>query len=610
MKNGDEAGVDCGGLFCPPCYNNGAATVQRSYLHFRFGDVDPTDQYGWSDYNIAVDTAGERVIIGTGNAPKKVFVAGTDGTDLRELFDYEEWRTGCPCRAPFVHITAGGDKVLWTDGLGEIWVANFDGSGQYLVADTIPNANELFNDFDLRTSTTPKFTHAGDHIIFSNDFGGQDNIGLYMVPTEGGRPEKFVSAEDIGGDDPNIFGGGNFTGLSISAENDILFASTLGSNANETQVFLYNKEGGRELIFDDGPRQGFNQSLFISRDGRKVLVNENTPNKGTIKILDRPTNQIELLDMWDGTRWSLTLSANDDAGLILANNYCCGGSQSDVLINPQRIFHYPLYQRETPNKFQDATNMQLIPNGKKIVFNTGSELWITELSPEEPPAEFPYLFDFTLQPNWVAASPVTSSTFRFNVQNGTIDPVDEVSFVELDAFNLPYNRLLAVGAPDQSILANDGSSFGDELAGDNIHTHDEIVYRSLGPNFPPPDTLTVRLHIWSKDRIASYDIYPFFVTDEPLTPTSDLKQMGYHFSLRPNVGEEMIFLHTETTTPGNLTYQIVSSAGKPLGPLVSKYLPPGVSDLTVNTSQYPAGMYFLMLRVKGKRTALPFIKMK
>ena len=599
IKNGDEAGIDCGGLYCPPCFNNGAPTLQRKFTHHKFATLE-----GLTINEMAVDTSGEHMIVSSSD--KKVFVLKTDGSLVSQIFDYDDWRSGCPCRAPFVDISANGEKVLWTDGQGELWVANFDGSGKGHIVDTIPNAVPGFADLDYFSSMPPRFTHDAEKIIFSLDNGGLHNIGLYSVNTGGGNPAKFVSVEDIGGDDPILYGGNNFTSVNISAENDIVFASSIKTGFQQMQVFIYDKNDNLELLYPNGPFHDSHTGVRISRNGEYVLINDARVIPGTVIKLNRLTNEIRTIDPpgWSGLQASITISSNDDASLLLLNNYSFGTDQSDILVNQDGMVIYPLHQSEINNKFTNARNMLMPANGQKLYFTVNDEIWLTELNPETIDEDFPQMLSYSISPNWVAKNPVTSTTIQSSAQEGALELVTQMTIVDFDEANQPYDRVATPGAGFTTTLYNDGLTNGD-LSVDDMYTNNNIQYRSrIDDHFP--DTLTLRFHVWGTDRISSYDIYPFFVLEDALTSTSNLSILQ-QFQLRPNLSNDQINLNFEVAAPTNISYTIVDVLGQTIQKSSSERIA-GSQSIAIDISAFQEGTYFLIIDAEGKLYAQPFMK--
>ena len=83
---------------------------------------------------VKISGDGTKIVFATGGPAVKVYTIDSDGTDLAEVYDFQ--RTG---NGPMVDISVNGDKVIWCDGEGEIYIANSDGSNRLELATLLPN---------------------------------------------------------------------------------------------------------------------------------------------------------------------------------------------------------------------------------------------------------------------------------------------------------------------------------------------------------------------------------------------------------------------------------------------------------------------------------------
>ena len=62
--------------------------------------------------------------------------------------------------APLIDISPDGEKILWCDRYGEIFVANSDGSNIREIATILPNPNPIWEDIEPEIYLPPRFTSA------------------------------------------------------------------------------------------------------------------------------------------------------------------------------------------------------------------------------------------------------------------------------------------------------------------------------------------------------------------------------------------------------------------------------------------------------------------
>ena len=75
---------------------------------------------GISSMKISGD--GSVIVFGTSGAQVKVYVIGSNGSNLTEIFDYE--RTGS---GPWVDISGDGNTIIWGDGYEGIYISDNGG---------------------------------------------------------------------------------------------------------------------------------------------------------------------------------------------------------------------------------------------------------------------------------------------------------------------------------------------------------------------------------------------------------------------------------------------------------------------------------------------------
>ncbi len=99
-----------------------------------------------TDYFIAdmkMSADGSKIVFTTGGPQLKVFTMNSNGTGLIQVYDFQTTGT-----APFIDISSDGEKVIWCDRFGEIFVANSDGTARYEIATLLPNPDATRADLE------------------------------------------------------------------------------------------------------------------------------------------------------------------------------------------------------------------------------------------------------------------------------------------------------------------------------------------------------------------------------------------------------------------------------------------------------------------------------
>ncbi|MFT4641680.1 MAG: hypothetical protein ACI8T1_005023 [Verrucomicrobiales bacterium] len=207
-----------------------------------------------------------------------------DGTDLREIFRYADFRGSCPCISPYVDITRDGSKVLWTDRIGQIFVANSDGTDRIEVAVSFPTpAGSQNPTIGPNIPASPKFTADGSKIFFPNLVPGASRgdgmawgaiAGVWSVNVDGSNQTQVFSYIDMAS---AVFGttgaeynpGSAFGGFGINANGFHMVMTTTTESggvdtwANGTFRYLHNSQiltSAQVVITRDGSRIAYNDS--------------------------------------------------------------------------------------------------------------------------------------------------------------------------------------------------------------------------------------------------------------------------------------------------------------------------------------------------------------
>ncbi len=134
---------------------------------------------------------------------------------------------------PSVDISAGGEKVIWCDGAGEIFIANFDGSDRLELATLLPNPNPDFADLEPIIRLPPRITSGGEQVFFIHADYDPRGAGVWRVDADDSGLTQIFNYNDMA---EELFGtdtvGYNFNtafanGFDISADGSrMIFGTT------------------------------------------------------------------------------------------------------------------------------------------------------------------------------------------------------------------------------------------------------------------------------------------------------------------------------------------------------------------------------------------------
>jgi type IX secretion system substrate protein len=572
-------------------------------------------------------------IIFTGNF-KMVYTMKADGSDLKQVFDYATFRGGCPCIDVHIDISGDGSTILWTDGINEIFTADFNGSNVNEIATLIPR-EAPFADAEPDIRVPPRLTYDGLRVFFFNVAGGRDFAGLYKINTDGSGLTKLFSYTEMS---QNVFGGdgtefnpntafSNYLDISNDGTRGIFATHNIDIGTGHTIVF---NNSTVSLLRNYGPLHankptGIGQ-FSISRDGRKVAIpfRDGSSWIEKIHVMDfNGDNQIELPYIFST---SGTFQLDSTGSNMLATYHLpeYGGSSafpiSIVNIDSIRILDLTLMEGNPFLTFRGARSPVLNYNAKTVFFVNGAvrgdslqQIWELDINPDTL-INHPTILDVYFSPNYVLFDASNFSTFTALVTPG----IGNILFVNWDTFmdgSYVFRGLRTFGTSEN--LVDDGT-FGDIVVGDGIYTRTE-VYRDL---LEPPAILTVRIHADAGKYITAVDASPFFVWDSAATSVEEDENQNL-----PTKFE----LHSNSPNPFNPTttikYSIPSSVipnsvrdqrnkipaqgrndniqvqlkvydilGREVYTLANKKQPQGSYEIEFDASDLTSGIYYYRLR--------------
>ncbi|MCK5457170.1 MAG: hypothetical protein KAI45_08590, partial [Melioribacteraceae bacterium] len=117
--------------------------------------------YFINDMKMSAD--GSKIVFATGGPQVKIFTMNINGTGLIQVYDLQT--TGF---APFIDISPDGEKVIWCDRYGEIYIANTDGTARIELATLLPNPDPTRAELEPVIPLPPRITADGGTIFFMN----------------------------------------------------------------------------------------------------------------------------------------------------------------------------------------------------------------------------------------------------------------------------------------------------------------------------------------------------------------------------------------------------------------------------------------------------------
>jgi len=552
-------------------------------------------------------------VIFTGNF-KMVYTMNADGSELRQVFDYETFRGGCPCINVFIDISGDGSTIMWTDGINEIFTANFDGSNMKEIATLIPR-DPPFADAEPDIRVPPRLTYDGSKVFFFSVVGGQDVAGLYSIGSDGSGLTQLFSYTEMS---QNVFGGdgtefnpntafSNYLDTSDDGSRGVFATHNIDIGTGHTVVF---NNSTLRLLRNYGPLHankptGIGQ-FSISRDGNRIAIpfRDGSSWIEKIHVMDfNGDNQIELPFIFST---SGTFQLDSTGSNMLATYHLpeFGGSSafpiSIINIDSIRILDLTLLEGIPNFVFRGARSPVLNYNAKTVFFINGvvhgdslEQMWKLDINPDTL-INHPTISDIYFSPNYVLFDASNHSTFTASVTPGS----GNILYVNWDTFvdgSYVFRGARTFGTSEN--LVDDGT-FGDVVVGDGIYTRNE-VYRDL---LEPPATLTIRLHADAGKYITSVDAIPFFVLDSVATSIDDDKNQilpdKYElFSNYPNPFNPTTIIKYSMPNSNFVKLKIYDMLGRKIQTLVNKFQKANTYSIDFDASNLSNGIYFYSLQV-------------
>jgi hypothetical protein len=484
------------------------ATIIRTIVYRQISNIQSGESPGFiSALKISGD--GSRIIF-TGDQPGKIFTIKSDGSDLIQVFDYasislDRWWQ------PHIDISYDGWKIIWTDGVGEIFIADYDGTDLKRIATTFPG--EYGGTEGPNFPLTPRITADGTRVFFIHRGGGPDIAGGYIIEADGtGQSQLFsyrqMSQQLFGQSGSEINGFWAFVNeFDISSNGSYMVFGTINFGApGHTITFV--SSGLQLKKATDFTHQSNTYAIspaddkictaqLVSGEGRTALVSMNYDGSNLIEIGK---------NIGDGYVYNMTANSLQvlAGGMSLFNTD--GSGQLDLVVSPLT------YSGGLEDPFYRAgigLTQSISADGRKLSFKTEpynlpQRIWVADINPN-PTDDVPSISDVNFTPNWVLTDGTSSSTFSAYVSGGP----EGVSYVSFDCFRDGVYKPGYV----RDFLYDDGTH-GDATAGDGMYTNNYVTRYLAPPDPVNPFIIRITAISGNGKKITAVDVAPFFVLDQ------------------------------------------------------------------------------------------------
>lgn len=493
-------------------FSSGIASIQRFLVYRQIAESPVAIQ------RLKMSADGSRIIFASGN-PKAIYTVKTDGTELTEVFDYADFRSGCPCITPFIDISADGSTIIWTDSTGEIFVADGTGGGRLRIATEIPRP--LYSDTespDIRL--TPRITANGGQIYFVHSGSTADNAGGYVINANGTGLAKlfdYLGMAQLFNSDPELYNRNTvfYSNLDIDATGSRM---VFGTRSFQAAGNIVTFAGGLTRVTEftnESSIENTNQ-IMLTPDGETIVAYKPDPLSAISLDFDGGNEQVILSDVnSNGVFFS---RASDDGKQILAS--ARDADQPVTLVNTDASGRLDLVLLSTcpPDPFRRAgigPTSSLSGDARRFAFKTepfqaAQQIWIADINPTVI-GDAPAFAGITFDPSFLVSGVFDTSTFTADTVAGS-SGIDRVCG---DAYENGEHRpltLSSAGSAVSVVLFDDGTN-GDLVAGDGRYTNDAVQDSSSAPLDTP---LTIRFSAiaGSESEVTAVDSWRFEILSQ------------------------------------------------------------------------------------------------
>ena len=562
---------------------------------------------------------GSTIVYATAGPFVKVFTVGTDGTGLTEVYDFQTTGTG-----PMIDISGDGEKVIWTDGVGEIFIANRDGSGLDELATLIPNPDTNYADLEPIIPLPPRITADGSQVFFINMDRDPRASGVWKVNSDNSSLAQEFNylklASDVFGRDGSEYSFNvAFTdGFDISADGSRMIFGTRIFKLEEGDldrghaIFAIGSE-----FYDLGEFALGNQPFATDADGENCIMyrRELNPDLQYDEInvyyvplgTGDPVKVIGGLDIF-GTSAFTQMSADGARAITMAAN----GRMPITFTHRPSAYSFDLVSVDhlsIPSlgfRLSESSLPSINGNGDRFCFLANSvppQIWMGSIN-DDGAASLPKINGVLFEPNYVlkdASSPATISAHVSDSEH----PISRVTFESFQDGFLHF-RALRSEHPNSGILVDDGTT-GDESAGDFRYTNNTV-------NIDLPETpvgeYTVRIAAINStlEEITFVDAHSMAILEES-TSIPELRSSGINLHpTYPNPFTDLTRIGYELPVAAQVNICVYDVLGSRVATLLEEFQQPGKHQVTFDSEGIPSGIYYCILRAGDSKLISKLVK--
>ena len=571
-----------------------------------------TTDYSIIDMKMSAD--GSTIVFATGGPQVKVYTMNTLGQGLTLVYDFQTIGTG-----PFIDISADGEKVIWTDRYGEIFIANKDGSARLELATLIPNPDTNRAPIEPQIPLPPRISADGGTVFFlhvDRDPRGSgvwsvnaDNSNLKLIfnyldvttqvygrdGSEYNYNTAFTDGFDINGDGSKIifgirtfkFENGDFSrGDAIVAYGNTFYK--LCDYALGNQPFATNIDDDVYLVF----RREFNS------DKNYDEINVYFEPLGT----GDPVKVIGGIDA-AGAATMTQISANGSGAII----HCANGRLPITFVDRVTHSHLDLVSIDGISNgigglvFSQSEYPSINGNGDKFCFLANSnphQIWIGSILSNALGSE-PKISGIQFTPDYVMNDGSTTATIEAYIADIN-HPIHLVTFEAVQDGSIYFRALKADGgSPFYPRLFDDGT-YGDEYAGDNTFTNNSVRIDLL--DTPGEYGIRIAAVSTSKRDITFADVETFSIKEQAtgINKNSSLPQDYCLYQNYPNpfnpttiIKYSIPVIETRhASSQRHVHLKVYDVLGKEIATLVNEYKRAGLYTIEFKADELKSGVYF------------------
>jgi len=567
-----------------------------------------------TDYSIIamkISGDGSKIVFATGGPAVQVYTINTDGSGLTLIYDFERNGTG-----PFIDINETGEKVIWCDGYGEIFIANSDGSVREELATLLPNPDPDFEDLEPEIFLPPRITADGTRVYFIHMgrdprasgvwYVNSDDSGLTQVfnylkmasdlfgrdGTEYNYNTAFTDGFDISGNGSKVILG---TRIFKLEEGDLIRGDAVvadgtefydaGEYAHGTQPFATNPNGDSFIMY----RIEFNQELgYDEINVYFVPIGTGDPIK-VISGLDQFGSSAYTQMTADGTR-AITVANNGRLPITLVNSI--SRSRLDL------VSIDGLSNAIGSNKFSNSWMPSITWNGDKFCFlsaGTPPQIWVARIKSDGITSQ-PSITEVKFDPYYILPNAATASTIEAHVTD-LYHPIQTVTF---DGLKDGVFMFRAIESDFPSGFLVDDGSFGDAYADDGYYSNNTV--RSYLAETPLGDyTIRIAAANSTLKEITAVDVDSISIREQG-TSIKDAKNSALSYNLYQNYPNP--FHHTTRITyeipiDSNIEIKLYDVLGNLIAKPIHQNQIAGQYSFDVAADELPGGIYFYTLRTNN-----------